>query len=282
LEPLLVTDNVSNSQNYTNLFPTFHTSYKVNDDLSLQLGYSRRIARPDGWDVNPFPSLANNLNLRTGNPDLMPEYTDSFEFSSIRDWDKASLNVTAYYAKTTDVVSRIVQVSDTLSISMPQNVGTIDNTGLEVNGQVEPVKWLSVSADLNWTYFKRFGVFESQEFNFDNQQWNGRLTTKLKLPKDLTAEFRLKHQSKVQRIQSESRERTFVDLGLRKKLAKGRAVINLSVRDVFSTRRFIDVADQPDFFSRNDRIRNGRQIVLGLSWGFGKGDAMEFSGHKQF
>ena len=53
------------------------------------------------------------------------------------------------------------------------------------------------------------------------------------------------------------------------------------MRDVLSSRRFANVADQPTFLSVNDK-RNGRRIVLGISFGFGKGDAIEYSGLKQF
>lgn len=282
LNTFLATTNETNRQNYTDWFPTFHTSYKLSESFSAQLGYSRRISRPRAWSLNPFASLNNNLNLRTGNPDLMPEYTDSYELSLIRDWEKISLNTAVFYRNTNNVVDRIVQVMDSLTISTPQNVGLSNNLGIEVNAQIEPAKWLSLLGDFNWTYFNRSGTFENQSFEFSNSKWTARVTSKFKFANDLSGEIRLRYRSGEERIQSIIQDNAYLDLGIKKKLFNGRTVVNLIVRDVFSARRFISITDQPDFFRLSDSQRDVRRIVLGISYGFGKGDAMEFSGLKQF
>jgi len=54
LNTLLATTNEVNDQNYANLFPSVHTSYKFSDKVSLQAGYSKRVYRPRMWDLNPF------------------------------------------------------------------------------------------------------------------------------------------------------------------------------------------------------------------------------------
>ena len=89
LETVLHTTDESNLINYTNLFPSGHTSYKITDKFSLQAGYSKRIARPRLWDLNPFFNIRNNFSIFTGNPNLLPEYTDSFELTSINKLGKA-------------------------------------------------------------------------------------------------------------------------------------------------------------------------------------------------
>lgn len=279
---LLATTGAENSQNYTDWFPTFHTSYKLSESFSAQLGYSRRIHRPGGWNLNPFASVNNNLNLRTGNPELMPEYTDSYELSLIRDWEKASLNAAVFYRHTNNVVDRIVRVMDSLTISTPQNVGLSDNLGLEINARLEPVKWFTLLTDFNWTYFNRTGTFENQQFEFSNTKWSGRVTGKFKFANDLTGEIRVRYRSEEELIQSIIQDNAYLDFGIKKKLFKGRTIVNLSVRDLFSSRRYISVTDQTDFFRLYDNQWNVRRIVLGISYGFGKGDAMEFSGLKQF
>ena len=71
-----------------------------------------------------------------------------------------------------------------------------------------------------------------------------------------------------------------MDFGVRKKIMKGKGVINLSIRDVFASRIRESVADQPDFFAYNFGQR-GRFVALGFSFGFGKGEAMEFSGQRR-
>ena len=96
LKTLLVTTNQRTNLNFSNFFPTLHTSYKVTEKFSLQGGYSRRIFRPRLWDLNPFFNIRNNFVIRTGNPNLLPEFTDSYEVASIYLFEKASFNFGIY------------------------------------------------------------------------------------------------------------------------------------------------------------------------------------------
>ena len=72
----------------------------------------------------------------------------------------------------------------------------------------------------------------------------------------------------------------FADLGLRKKIFKGKVILNLSVRDVFASRFRESETTQPDFYFYHFGQR-GRFVSFGLSYGFGKGEAMEFSGQRR-
>lgn len=54
---------------------------------SIRARYSRRIQRPSTRFLNPFPMSEDQLNRFVGNPELGPEYTDSYElaFQETRD-----------------------------------------------------------------------------------------------------------------------------------------------------------------------------------------------------
>jgi hypothetical protein len=67
---------------------------------------------------------------------------------------------------------------------------------------------------------------------------------------------------------------------LRKKIAKGKFVIDLAVRDIFESRIFESITEQPAF-ELYSYDRRGRFITLGLSYGFGKGEAMTYSGRRR-
>lgn len=281
LSTLLVTTNEKNQQRFTNLFPSAHTSYKVNDQFSLQAGYSRRIYRPRLWSLNPFFNLRNNFSIRTGNPDLLPEFTDAYEINSIYIAGPASFNFGLYYRYTTDVVERVVTFENNVSTSKPLNIGTNGATGVEFNAKYTASKWLTLNADFNYNYFNREGTFEATSFDFNADQWSSRMTAKLKLPADFDFEVTGNYQSAFQNVQSVISENLFADLGLRKKILKGKAILNLSVRDVFASRISERVTNQSSFYLYS-RSQRGRFVTVGLSYGFGRGEAMEFSGQKHF
>ncbi|NNC49108.1 MAG: TonB-dependent receptor, partial [Flaviramulus sp.] len=129
LTTVLKTTSETNGKDYTNLFPSIHTSYKITDNFSLQAGYSKRIRRPGLRDLNPFSNIRNNFSISTGNPDLQPEYTDSYEITSIHKMEKASLNFSLYNRYTIEVVERISTFENNVSTSRPENVGTNTTTG---------------------------------------------------------------------------------------------------------------------------------------------------------
>ncbi|WP_406683613.1 TonB-dependent receptor family protein [Seonamhaeicola sp. MEBiC1930] len=283
LETLLINTNESNNQNYSNLFPSFHSSYKLSDSYSVQIGYSRRVYRPRLWDLNPFFSPRNNFNIRTGNPDLRPEFTDSYELTNIYNLGKSSLNFGVYYRYTTDAIERNVTFfnSETGStLFMPLNLGTTDAIGIEFNGKVPVTNWLIFTGDLNYNYFKRDVDFNDAPKDFNADQWTGKLTSKIKLPAEIDFEVTGNYQSGTKTLQGNTAKNLFADLGLRKKILKNKGVVNFSIRDVFASRIFESENIQGNNYSLN-RSQRGRFVTFGFSYGFGKGEAMEYSGRRR-
>jgi outer membrane receptor protein involved in Fe transport len=280
LSTLLETTGESNNQVFTNLFPSAFTSYKVSDRISLQAGYSRRIYRPRLWDLNPFFNIRNNFNIRAGNPNLLPQFTDSYEISSIFIYEKSTFNVSAYRRLTTDVIDRISVVEDNVNITMPFNIGTNTTTGLEVNFKYSPVKKITFNGDANYNIFVREGQLNDQDFDFMADQWSTKLTGRYKISEALEVESTGRYISRVQTIQGVRSENLFADLGLRYKLDKGRMVISFSVRDIFASRIRESIVDVDDFYVYSFS-RRGRFASLGFSYGFGKGEAMEFRGGRR-
>jgi outer membrane receptor protein involved in Fe transport len=277
---LLVTTSAANDQNYGNFFPSLHTSYKLNDKISFQAGYSKRIYRPRMWDLNPFFNIRNNFSIRQGNPELQPEFTDSYEITSIYILGPASLNFGVYHRYTTDVIERITTFENNVSTFKPENIGTNKATGIEFNAKYSPAKWLTLNGDFNYNKFQRDGVFETTVFDFGNDQWSSKLMSKIKLPADFDLEMTGNYQSSYQTVQSAVSDNLFMDLGLRKNIMKGKAVLNLSVRDLFASRVDESQIAQADYEVYNRRQR-GTFLALGFSYGFGKGEAMQYSGQRR-
>ena len=280
LNTLLQNTNQKNEQKYTNLFPSAHTSYKFSDKVSMQAGYSRRVYRPDLWDLNPFFNIRNNFNIRQGNPELQPEYTDSYEITSIYVLGKASLNFSVYHRYTTDVIESIFSYEDEVTISKPENIGTNKATGVEFNGKYSPAKWFTVTTDVNYNKFDREGSLDTQVFDFNADRWSMKLMTKLKLPADIDFEATGNYQSSYETVQGNTSDNLFLDMGARKKILKGKGVVNFSVRDVFAS-RVNETETTQETFSTYSRRQRGRFITFGFSYGFGKGEAMEYSGRRR-
>jgi outer membrane receptor protein involved in Fe transport len=276
----LVVDNQINNQNFTNLFPTVHTSYKFSKKVQLQAGYSRRIFRPRLWDLNPFFNIRNNFNIWTGNPDLLPEFADSYELTSIFYWKKLMLNTSLYYLYKTNVKERVTFFEDDVSITTPVNIGISHKVGVELNWKYTIAKWLTANGDFNYGYFNRIGEFDQQNFDFEGDQWSTRVMTKFKFKHGWDVELTGNYESSFVTVQGKTSGFAFANLGLRKKLWKGKGVVNFAVRDIFASRIRENIIDQADFYLYSFSQR-GRFITLGFSYSFGKGEAMTYSGGRR-
>jgi len=280
LKTLLVNTNESNDQKFNSLFPSVHTSLKLSDQVSLQAGYSRRIYRPRLWDLNPFFNIRNNFAVRTGNPNLQPEFTDSYEAGSIFIYNKVSFNINVYHRFTTDVIERVSVFTDNINVFSPTNIGTKNTTGLEVNFKYSPIKKITINGDANFNYFSRLGNFNDQDFDFSASQWSSKLNTKFKFIKSLDFEITGRYQSEEQTFQSIRSANLFADFGLRYKILKGKGVLNFSIRDIFASRIRENVTEGDNFYAYTFRQR-GTFYTLGFSYGFGKGEAMRYGGGRR-
>lgn len=280
LVTFLETTGEENNQNYTNFFPSFHTSYKFSKLFSMQAGYSRRIYRPRLWDLNPFFNIRNNFNIRQGNPELLPEFADSYEITAIAIFEKVSINTSIYHLYTTNVSERVSQFVDNVNITMPMNIGSNRKTGFELNGKYTPMKKLVFNGDLNIGVFSRKGEFENQDFSFRGDQWSSRITAKWKMKKQIDLEVSGDYNSRVKNVQGVRSGFASMDIGLRKKFWKGKLIVNLSARDVFASRIRENVIDQSDFYLYS-YSRRGRFITFSASYSIGKGEAMQYSGRRR-
>ncbi len=280
LETELINTGEINDQNFTNLFPSLHTSYKLSERISFQGGYSRRIFRPRLWDLNPFFNIRNNFNIRVGNPNLLPEFTDSYEVGAIFIYDDISFNTNVYYRFTDAKIERVSTFDNGVTFWTPQNIGTSKATGIEANFKYTPNKKMVINGDANYNIFQREGQFSDQSFDFTANQWFGKLTSKYKVSKAFDFEVTGNYESAVQTIQGTRADALFADLGMKYKLLNGKTVFSFSVRDIFASRVRQSTVEQNDFFTFSRRLR-GRFMTLGFSYGFGKGEAMQYSGRRR-
>lgn len=73
--------NQTHRRSFTNLFPSAHLLFKVNEDNALSFSYGRRIDRPSYRSLNPFVRYITPYTTSEGNPFLQPYYTDNLELN---------------------------------------------------------------------------------------------------------------------------------------------------------------------------------------------------------
>ena len=252
---------------YTNLFPSAHVGYVLPKQHSVQLSYSRRIRRPNFWDLNPFFSYSDPRNFWSGNPNLQPEYTDAYELGHLKRWEKGSLNSAIFYRFSTDVFERIrTQISDTSAFTRPVNLAQRNEYGLSLTGSYELLSNWQFNGNLNFFRSITEGRFEEQDFNADTYTWFGRVSSKLKLWEKLNIQTTFNYRAP--RLTTQGREKALyhADLGMAMDVLKNKGTLTLSVNDVFNTRRRRYITQGVDFYTEGSFQWRARQISLTFSY----------------
>jgi ferric enterobactin receptor len=261
----LLQTNEVNDRNYTNFFPTLHLTYDLAGQNAVQLSYSRRIRRPRFWDLNPFFTYSDARNQFTGNPNLDPEFTDSYEVGHIKYWDKGSLTSAIYYRQTTDVIQRIRSYdTDGNSYIRPENLSTRDDYGLEFTWSFDPFKIWRINGDLNFFRSIIDGENFDQNFNADTYTWFGRFTSKLTLWKKLDVQTTFNYRAPRETTQGEQKAIYYADLGVSMDVLKNNATLTLSGRDLLNTRRRKYITEGENFYTRGDFQWRSGSVALTL------------------
>lgn len=267
---LLQTDEV-NDRDYLNLFPSAFLGYELPGNNSFQISYSRRVDRPRFWDLNPFFSFSDDRNFRSGNPNLDPEFTDSYEITHIKYWDNGSIGSSIYYRHTTDKVERIRRVlNDNTSLSQPENLATEDSYGLEVTTSYDPFRWWRLSADFNFFRSITDGGERFPNLSADTYTWFTRGTSRITVNKETDIQVRFNYRAPRQVPQGRNRSMYSIDLAASHDILNDKGTLTLSVRDLLNSRkwRYITEGAEGDytFYTEGDFQWRARQVTLTFNY----------------
>ncbi len=308
----LITQNKSFSNEFPfSLFPSAFATYKLTEKQDLQLNYSRKINRPNFFQLIPFIDYTDSLNLSKGNPDLIPEFTNLFEFSYQNQIATGhNLLATLYYKNTDNVISRFqykdknpspIGKPDSLLFTTYANASVTYTYGLELTSKDKLTKWWDLTTNVN--FFNATLNASNLPGGINNSQvsWFVKINNSFKFPKNYSIQLSGDYQAKTlvapggggggggrgggpmfgggntPSAQGFIRPIYGVDIALRKDFLKNNAAsLTLQVNDIFKT-RLNSTFSQSVFFEQNSERRRDWQVFrLNFNWRFGKMDVSLF------
>ncbi len=268
------------------LFPSVFLSQKLKGDHELQLNYSRRIQRP--WFRDLLPNIEYNANsARRGNPSLAPEFTNSFELSYLKDFNrKVNVLASLYFRNTNNAITNFY-LDTTLVLdgqerkvllNHPINADHRNSYGAELTVRTQVTKGWDITANVNMAQTS----VSAQDLNNSGFIWFGKVNSNTKLPWNLTLQVTGEYESKKILPQGEEAPEYQIDLGLKKDFLKKKNLsVMVGLNDIFNTDR--DLSWTKTSFSESERYRKrvSRELRVNVSWRFGKMDAKIFNRKKR-
>lgn len=264
-------------KDFFQLFPSVFLSYQLPHEQQLQLNYTRRLRRPWGGQLNSFRNTRDASIVSFGNPELTPEYSNSFSMNYLKTWTQHSLMLSAYYRPTSDVIQRVTYQSSTdgLMYQTNMNVAKSLSTGVEMVLKNKLGRSFDLTTTANAYYYKLDGFtydIDGQTVTGDgnsNFTWNARMQGSLILPYDISIQLTGRYRSRQVVTQGHMKSNCSMDLGVRKNFLNKTITVALNVRDLLDSRKF-EIFTSSDTFKRHQKNwRNGRTANLTVTWNFG-------------
>ncbi|OUS01576.1 glucosamine-6-phosphate deaminase [Flavobacteriales bacterium 33_180_T64] len=263
--------NVTNTQDYLELFPNLSFRYNISDEYSVYTNYKRSIARPGYADLNPFRFFLNDNYVVVGNPLLVPTFLDHYVVGTALFNDL--ITIEAYYQNYDGAISEIPRQNN--------NTNIIEYKSVNFDKTVEFGFDFSIGFNLteDWnTYFVTsfYNIEEEADFGYgfvNQNQWSNysSLTNNVSLLKDKSLSLFLdltwigKNLQGLQIVE----DRLFSQLSLSKTIFKKKGTISLTVSDLFNTQNFDVTTQYQNQFNTQFIDVDNRYIKLGFRYKFG-------------
>ena len=235
------------SRDFTNLFPTVNLNYEINEKETLSLGYNRRIRRPRGFFLNPFPSRTSATTFFQGNPNINPSLSNGLDLGYLNRISKSvTLNGSVFFRRTEDTFEFIfLDTGDTTLVNgeeeqvltrTPVNLARNDRIGLEGTLTYSPSKKWRINANINVFNSETVGEFDGIDFGASNFTWTARLNNKFTLPGKIDWQTRVNYRGPSVTAQSRNRGIFSTDFAFSKDILKEKGSLALNIRDIFNSR----------------------------------------------
>jgi outer membrane receptor protein involved in Fe transport len=271
--------NEVNPRKYTNLFPSIHVTYDLPNMHALQLSYSRRVRRPQYNDLSPFMTFSDNRNFFSGNPDLNPEFSDSYELGHIKYLDKGSLSSTIYYRYTTNKIMRIRRVDEQgFATTFPENLAIENSFGAEFASTYAINNWWKLDASFNFFQAVIDGSNLDTEFKSNTYSWFARTSSRFTILKAIDLQLRGNYDAPQQIPQGRIKSIAVLDFAISKDIIKNNGTLTLNVMDVFNSRINRSVLEGSNFYTEINSQGRLRQVNLTFNYRLHQAKKKERSG----
>ncbi|MBV6477351.1 MAG: hypothetical protein HGGPFJEG_00089 [Ignavibacteria bacterium] len=263
--------NQINKSNYFDLFPSLNLTQKFDETQELAFSYSLRINRPTVQMLNPFVIAFDPYNYFSGNPDLKPEYVNSFELGYLKYFETITINPSIFYTHKKDQLSRTRELLDSnIALLTFDNYGNTENYGAELVLNAKPFEFISLNGSVS--YYKNIidATNLDSAYKNENYSWNGRISANMYLP--MFADLGITYFYSGRNVFAQGVLEPFqsMDVSLKRDFFEKRVTLGLRVSDVFNTLKFdVKLNNTQNFQESFYRKRDSRALYFNLTYRFG-------------
>ncbi len=260
------------------IYPSAFVTYTSNENNTFNLNYSRRVDRPSIGQVNPIREWSTPTIDSEGNPNLVPQFTNSFELNYTRKTKIGSITSGVFYRRIEDEITRVVFSNPDDPNKQVLSYDNVENNnayGLELSGNLDFRKWWSANISFDAYKKKVKGTVENTvgDFEFvtvDATTFNTRINNTFKATKDLRFQLFGMYRSRDISLQFLREPMWKMDIGSSYNILKGNGTISARFSDIFNTMHFAFNGEKP--YKSNGQFNwESQTVYVGFNYRFGSG-----------
>ncbi len=264
----------SNSANFTksylDYFPTVNISQKIGAADQLQFSFSRRITRPNIWRMNPFVRRNDARFYVMGNPDLNPEYTNSYELSYMFFTKAVTVTPLLFYRRTNGIISNYSYLIDSvISLTTFRNAAGSNAYGMDLLINSSSLGWMNLNATLS-LYDTKFDQEAITDYSAEEGfSWKANIRASFVIGKLFNIEAFYSYTGKQVNSQGIRRPNSDFDIGISKTLLDDKLTLSLKANDIFRGNNWETQTNGAGYVTSFNNNWDSRQVSLNVSFNFG-------------
>lgn len=266
------------------LFPAVYLSRKWDApegelQRELQVNISRKVNRPNFYQMMPFIMSTDARSYRIGNPVLRPEMSTIAEVNHLLPFNGKGNWLSSLYGRfTSDVITSFTSpLASDPNILVTTYVNGKQNQSFGWENTVKLTLWKGSEATLNGNV-QWISIGLSQNgVNYSNTgtSFDGKVNISQKLPKGFTLQVNGDYDGPQTIPQGHSLERYSMDVTVRKQFSK-QFYITASANNIFNSRGWGSFYETPYFEQEGFRSWGSREFRVNATWRFGRQDVQLF------
>ncbi len=258
---------------YLSLFPSAFITKKVDETSDLSLSYSRRVNRPNFFQLLPYIRVNSPLDTSIGNPSLNPEFINAFELGYSKSYGKEStLFLSLYYQLTDNIIQRFRRFNpDGSTFSQTQNLASGSTFGLEITNQFVVKKGWDITLNANGFRNIINGNTSSNDQDFDGYGGFVKLINNTKIGKTWQLQVSGNYYAPKVIVQGTRLAYGFMDFAIKKSFFDKQLNLTLMASDIFNSNETITEFNLfPNQFQTTRRNKQTQFFGFNLSYRFPK------------
>lgn len=247
-------------------FPSGFLQYEFNDNWQINLNYSRRMNRLSIYDLSPIIYFDDGSFVYTGNPDLVPSYSQNGEIELSGKIPLTTFNLNLFIRNIENSTYDVTEIIDDRRVMHPENIDKEIARGAETSFDTKVQKIFKINYSASFYQQIVQGIADQDTIDQSGFNWDIQIRPEINFKTNTRIQFSLYYVAPSVFVQRVSKSYFVTNTSIKQSLLKDQLTITFRVRDIFKTRKYEYYDKGSNFYSENVFIPESPIYTLSVSY----------------